>query len=175
MGKRMMNTGDGGRMAIRNSSTTLKMEETKMSTQFSTRTEHVTLSSNTRTGMKLVCNKAGTRTANYIQLCVEAWPVVRIDLFEAMCNADESTAARHGELTMQKTHENALFYFLLFLMCVTWIQIYTIARHSYFADKNLGLNRGPDSFLQTGVFVLVDRNGRIRGVYRWTSSMDISV
>jgi protein SCO1/2 len=46
--------------------------------------------------------------------------------------------------------------------------LYTLARTSYFAEKQLGLKKGTDEFLHTENMLLVDREGHIRGVYNAT-------
>lgn len=50
--------------------------------------------------------------------------------------------------------------------------IYALARQSYFAEKRLGLQKGPDEFLHTENMLLVDRKGRIRGMYNATLMAD---
>jgi protein SCO1/2 len=54
-------------------------------------------------------------------------------------------------------------------------QIYRLARESYFAsDERLGATLAqPDAFLHTEKLVLVDREGRLRGVYNGTQPFDI--
>lgn len=52
--------------------------------------------------------------------------------------------------------------------------IYTIARKSYFADEDLGLAKNSNDFLHTENLLLIDRQGRIRGVYKGTSLKDIN-
>lgn len=47
--------------------------------------------------------------------------------------------------------------------------IYTIARRSYFADEDLGLQRNSNEFLHTENILLIDRHRHIRGVYKGTS------
>jgi protein SCO1/2 len=42
---------------------------------------------------------------------------------------------------------------------------YKLARQSYFADEATGYNKGIDEFLHTENLVLIDKKGRIRGVY----------
>jgi protein SCO1 len=49
--------------------------------------------------------------------------------------------------------------------------IYGLARDSYFAERNPDANA--DGFLHTETLVLVDFEGRIRGVYNGTREMDI--
>ncbi|MFK7899569.1 MAG: SCO family protein, partial [Cyclobacteriaceae bacterium] len=51
--------------------------------------------------------------------------------------------------------------------------IYTLARKSYFVDKELGLDKTADEFLHTENFVLVDKNLRIRGVYNGTLKLEV--
>ena len=52
-------------------------------------------------------------------------------------------------------------------------QIYQLARKSYFADENLGVQKGENDFLHTENFILVDKNLRIRGIYNGTLSLEI--
>ncbi len=52
-------------------------------------------------------------------------------------------------------------------------QIYEIARKSYFADENIGVQKGMNDFLHTENFILVDKKLHIRGVYNGTLSLDI--
>ena len=51
--------------------------------------------------------------------------------------------------------------------------IYTLARKSYFADKATGFNKGTQEFLHTENFVLIDAEGRIRGVYNGIRALDM--
>jgi protein SCO1/2 len=44
-------------------------------------------------------------------------------------------------------------------------QIYDLGRNSYFVEEDLGLDKGPDDFLHTENFVLIDSNKHIRGIY----------
>jgi protein SCO1 len=52
-------------------------------------------------------------------------------------------------------------------------QIYEIARKSYFADENIGIQKGENDFLHTENFILVDKNLHIRGIYNGTLSLEI--
>ncbi len=52
-------------------------------------------------------------------------------------------------------------------------EIYTLARDSYFADQNLGTTIDENDFLHTENFLLIDRRGRIRGVYNGTLPVEI--
>jgi len=52
-------------------------------------------------------------------------------------------------------------------------EIYTIARSGYFADEETGLKKGPDEFLHTENFILVDKQRRIRGVYNGTNPTEV--
>ncbi len=52
-------------------------------------------------------------------------------------------------------------------------QIYDLARISFFAEKGLGLQKTSDEFLHTESMLLIDKKGRIRGVYNATQKVDI--
>lgn len=52
-------------------------------------------------------------------------------------------------------------------------RIYTLARKSYFAEKNLGLQKDSSEFLHTESMLLIDKKGRIRGLYNATQKIDI--
>ena len=52
-------------------------------------------------------------------------------------------------------------------------EIYAIARHGYFADEETGLKKGPDEFLHTENFILIDPLRRIRGVYNGTNPAEV--
>jgi protein SCO1 len=51
--------------------------------------------------------------------------------------------------------------------------IYQTARKSYFADENLGVQKGENDFLHTENFILVDKNLHIRGIYNGTLALEI--
>lgn len=51
--------------------------------------------------------------------------------------------------------------------------IYQLARNSYFADENLGVQKKENDFLHTENFILVDKKLRIRGIYNGTIPLDI--
>ena len=51
--------------------------------------------------------------------------------------------------------------------------IYNIARASYFADEDFKKTKDESEFIHTENFVLVDKKGRIRGVYNGTLAFDI--
>lgn len=51
--------------------------------------------------------------------------------------------------------------------------IYGLARHSYFADEDLGEPRDENEFLHTENFFLVDRKGHLRGLYNGVTPTDI--
>lgn len=52
-------------------------------------------------------------------------------------------------------------------------QIYTLGRKSFFAEKTLGLIKDSTDFLHTESMLLIDKKGRIRGVYSATQEADI--
>lgn len=51
--------------------------------------------------------------------------------------------------------------------------IYNVARNSYFADENIGTQKGENDFLHTENFILVDKNLHIRGIYNGTLPLEI--
>ncbi len=51
--------------------------------------------------------------------------------------------------------------------------VYSIARSSYFADEDLGLQQGENDFLHTENVILIDRNRRIRGIYKGSSETEM--
>lgn len=51
--------------------------------------------------------------------------------------------------------------------------LYTIARKFYFADEDLGTVQAENDFLHTENVLLIDKQRRIRGVYKGTSEIDI--
>ncbi len=51
--------------------------------------------------------------------------------------------------------------------------IYSLARRSFYADEDLGLQQNENDFLHTENVLLIDAKGRIRGVYRGTLQLDI--
>jgi len=52
-------------------------------------------------------------------------------------------------------------------------EIYKLARKSYFAEKEPGFNRDSTEFLHTEHFVLVDKNGHLRGIYNGTVRLEV--
>jgi protein SCO1/2 len=52
-------------------------------------------------------------------------------------------------------------------------QIYSIARTSYFADEDFKKTKDKKEFIHTENFILVDKKGRIRGVYNGTLVLDM--
>jgi protein SCO1 len=52
-------------------------------------------------------------------------------------------------------------------------QIYEIARKSYFADENIGVQKGENDFLHTENFILIDQDLHIRGIYNGTLPLEI--
>lgn len=52
-------------------------------------------------------------------------------------------------------------------------EIYKLARESYFADEDLGLAKSDDEFLHTENLILVDKDRRIRGIYKGTFPTEI--
>jgi len=52
--------------------------------------------------------------------------------------------------------------------------IYDLARHSYFADEDLGRPRNENEFLHNENFFLIDRRQRLRGVYNGVMPTEIT-
>ena len=50
--------------------------------------------------------------------------------------------------------------------------IYTLARQSYFAEEGTGFTKDSTEFLHTEHFILVDQNGRLRGIYNGTLALE---
>lgn len=53
------------------------------------------------------------------------------------------------------------------------VDIYTLARRSYFAEEALGFTKDSTDFLHTEHVLLVDKTGRIRGIYNGTLDLDM--
>ena len=51
--------------------------------------------------------------------------------------------------------------------------LYSIARHGYFADEDFKETQDDSDFIHTENFILVDKEGYIRGVYNGTIELDI--
>lgn len=51
-------------------------------------------------------------------------------------------------------------------------QIYNLARKAYFADEDFEKTQDENAFIHTENFVLIDKKGRIRGVYNGTLGLD---
>ncbi|MGZ3756868.1 MAG: SCO family protein [Mucilaginibacter sp.] len=51
--------------------------------------------------------------------------------------------------------------------------LYKLARQSYFAENTNGFKKSPDEFLHTENLILVDRHGRIRGVYNGSLQLEV--
>ena len=52
-------------------------------------------------------------------------------------------------------------------------EIYSLARQSYFAEKEIGLQKDKNQFLHTENAFLIDKKGHIRGVYNATLPLDV--
>jgi protein SCO1/2 len=53
-------------------------------------------------------------------------------------------------------------------------EIYALARKSYFAEERMGYDKDVEAFLHTENFILVDRNGHIRGIYNGTLGVEMN-
>lgn len=52
--------------------------------------------------------------------------------------------------------------------------IYELGRNAYFAEENLGQQKGVDDFLHTENFILVDKNRYIRGIYNGLNKSSVN-
>lgn len=52
-------------------------------------------------------------------------------------------------------------------------EIYSLARTSYFSDEDFKKTKDESEFIHTENFILVDKKGRIRGVYNGTLTLDV--
>lgn len=52
-------------------------------------------------------------------------------------------------------------------------EIYEIARNAYFADEDFVKTQDKSAFIHTENFILIDKKGRIRGVYNGTLAVEI--
>lgn len=52
-------------------------------------------------------------------------------------------------------------------------EIYSLARRSYFAEESIGFSKDSTEFLHTEHVLLIDRTGRIRGIYNGTLALDM--
>lgn len=53
-------------------------------------------------------------------------------------------------------------------------QIYKLGRQSYFSEKRLGLQKDSSDFLHTESMLLIDKKGRIRGIYNGTDKTEMA-
>lgn len=51
--------------------------------------------------------------------------------------------------------------------------IYNMARNGYFAEEDFTKTQDPETFIHTENFILVDKEGYIRGVYNGTLELDL--
>jgi protein SCO1/2 len=51
-------------------------------------------------------------------------------------------------------------------------EIYSLARQSYFAEEEIGIKLSSNEFLHTEHFILVDKQGHIRGIYKGTLELE---
>ena len=64
-------------------------------------------------------------------------------------------------------------FFRLFCLCkYERDEIYKIARNSYFADEDFVKTKDESAFIHTENFLLIDKKGRVRGVYNGTLAIE---
>jgi protein SCO1 len=92
---------------------------------------------------------------------------IKLVSFSVMPWADSVTRLReYGEV-------NNINPFKWHLLTGSKEKIYDLARKSYFAEKGLGLQKNNSEFLHTESMLLIDKKGRIRGIYNATQKVDI--
>ena len=52
-------------------------------------------------------------------------------------------------------------------------EIYRVARDGYFADNSFKVQESVSNFIHTENFYLIDKNGKIRGVYNGTLEVEV--
>lgn len=77
------------------------------------------------------------------------------------------------EVLKAYAEENGAISDKYFLVTGDKKEIYDLARTSYFVEKEIGFKTDADQFLHSENFILIDRKGRIRGVYNGTISNDL--
>ncbi|MEI6086861.1 MAG: SCO family protein [Bacteroidota bacterium] len=60
-----------------------------------------------------------------------------------------------------------------FLLTGNKERIYKLGRQSYFSEKRLGMQKDSSDFLHTESMLLIDKAGRIRGIYNATLNQDV--
>ncbi|SHG85597.1 SCO family protein [Flagellimonas flava] len=54
------------------------------------------------------------------------------------------------------------------------MEIYNLGRNHYFVENDLGESKGPDDFLHSENFLLIDKNSHIRGIYNGLNRASIN-
>ena len=93
--------------------------------------------------------------------------IIEIVSFSVMPQSDSVPALKNYESNF------ALQSGMWHLLTGNVSEIYTLARQSYFAEKNAGFNSDSTEFLHTENVLLVDKQGRIRGIYNGTIALDM--
>jgi len=112
-----------------------------------------------------ICPKMATNFLR-VQTAFASDDDVRLVSHSVMPDSDtpevlQNYAAEHG-VTAGKWH----------LLTGDKQSIYSLARRSYFAEKLLGFRKDTSEFLHTENMLLIDRHGRIRGIYNATLPVD---
>lgn len=102
-----------------------------------------------------------------LQQTFAANPVVKLVSFSVMPWVD--SVSRLKAYALAHNINPAKWY----LLTGSQNKIYNLGRKSYFAEKGLGLQKTSDEFLHTESMLLVDKKGRIRGIYNATQKPDI--
>lgn len=112
-----------------------------------------------------VCPKL-TDAFNRLQTTFAGQPDVLLLSFSVMPWADSVAQLRH----YAQTHgvQSGRWH----LLTGPKTAIYALARRSYFAEETPGFSKDSSQFLHTEHLVLVDRTGRIRGLYKGTQALE---
>lgn len=109
-----------------------------------------------------------TRTLKRIQEAFRGDPGVA--LVSHTVDPDNDTPERLAEYARMNGIESDQWH----LVTGDQSAIYELARTSYFAEKQLGLNKSTDEFLHTENMLLIDGEGHIRGIYNATLPAEAS-
>ncbi len=116
------------------------------------------------------CGSICPKMTNNLSVLQEAFinnPQVKLVSFTVMPEKDSVDALKkYGE----KHHIDPDKWFLI---TGNKERIYQLGRQSYFSEKRLGMQKDSSDFLHTESMLLIDKAGRIRGIYNATLSQDV--
>jgi protein SCO1 len=110
------------------------------------------------------------RMINNLQLLQDSFALtkeMKLVSFTVMPEVD--SVARLKEYGENHTISPAKWY----LLTGNKERIYKLGRQSYFSEKRLGLQKDSSEFLHTESMLLIDKKGRLRGIYNATDKADV--